>query len=224
MDGARDCRAHPGYNPRRVNPSHVPERGPAVSGWSRCAAKEATHRALRLLRGACGQASRRGVGGGRWPQLGSNATPMIDDRFIASDRGFGRLRHGGVADTLGPALTSSTRRHWSLWAAVRTSCSGSPVCGRQPWAMAWFWRRACCSDYAVLAWLFPTMFHDYWNLDRLSGAFVGKVPAEELGWAFCWGFFAGPMFPFLAGSRAGAADRSLPRRAPVLSGDQHSEA
>lgn len=58
---------------------------------------------------------------------------------------------------------------------------------------------------SILFWiyifLFPTVIYAWWNVEVLT--FIPGIgyPLEELAWAFCLGFCAGPMYEFLAGQR-----------------------
>lgn len=53
--------------------------------------------------------------------------------------------------------------------------------------------------YTILQIIFPGIFQAWWKLSNLSGFFVGGIPAEELLWAFGWGFMAGPIYEYWAG-------------------------
>jgi hypothetical protein len=54
-------------------------------------------------------------------------------------------------------------------------------------------------SYLVLLNVYPGLFIKMWYLNNLSGIFIGKIPIEEILWAFSWGMIAGPMYEFYAG-------------------------
>ena len=54
-------------------------------------------------------------------------------------------------------------------------------------------------SYLVLLNFYPELFSRMWYLSNLSGIFIGKIPIEEIMWAFGWGMIAGPMYEFYAG-------------------------
>ncbi len=55
--------------------------------------------------------------------------------------------------------------------------------------------------YQVLLLLYPNLIGEWWHIENLSLVFVYGVPLEEILWGASWGFFAGPVFEFVAGSR-----------------------
>jgi hypothetical protein len=55
--------------------------------------------------------------------------------------------------------------------------------------------------YQVWFLFYPTLIAEWWVVHNLYGVFIFKVPIEEMLWAGAWGFFAGPVFEFVAGSR-----------------------
>lgn len=72
--------------------------------------------------------------------------------------------------------------------------------------------------YLLYLCFFPDIFQAWWMLKNLSGIFFGKVPIEELIWAFSWGLFVGPAYEFATGVLLGksvkiklAPKRSLSR-------------
>lgn len=53
--------------------------------------------------------------------------------------------------------------------------------------------------YVIFTSIFPTVIKDWWQLDNLSGFFIGGAPIEEILWGFCWGFLSGPLYEFWRG-------------------------
>ncbi len=53
--------------------------------------------------------------------------------------------------------------------------------------------------YVIALRAFPLLFQAFWQLDNLSGITIGKIPVEEILWAFGLGMVAGPMYEFYAG-------------------------
>lgn len=54
-------------------------------------------------------------------------------------------------------------------------------------------------SYIILLYFYPLVFSAFWQLHNLSGVSIGKIPIEELFWAFGFGFVIGPMYEFYAG-------------------------
>lgn len=55
--------------------------------------------------------------------------------------------------------------------------------------------------YLIFMPLFPGVIQKWWLLKNLSGVLVLGAPLEELMWGFGWGFFAGPAYEFVTGTR-----------------------
>ena len=55
--------------------------------------------------------------------------------------------------------------------------------------------------YLILLTFYPLIFQAFWQLDNLSGIRIGKIPIEEILWAFGFGMVVGPMYEFYAGLR-----------------------
>ena len=50
-------------------------------------------------------------------------------------------------------------------------------------------------------YIFPTVVETWWNVELLTGTDMLGFPAEEIMWAFAFGFSAGPLYEFLAGRK-----------------------
>jgi len=55
--------------------------------------------------------------------------------------------------------------------------------------------------FVIYTILFPTVVEAWWNTGELLVIPFVKYPAEEIMWAFAFGFAAGPMYEFLAGKK-----------------------
>lgn len=55
--------------------------------------------------------------------------------------------------------------------------------------------------YVIALSVFPLLFDAFWQLNNLSGITIGKIPIEEILWAFGFGMVVGPMYEFYAGLR-----------------------
>lgn len=55
--------------------------------------------------------------------------------------------------------------------------------------------------FEVFIYLFPTVVNAWWNVDALTWTNELGYPAEELLWAFAFGFSVGPLYKFLAGHK-----------------------
>ncbi len=53
--------------------------------------------------------------------------------------------------------------------------------------------------YVVLLTIYPDLFNKMWHLQNLSGIYLGKIPIEEILWAFGAGMMTGPAYEFYAG-------------------------
>jgi hypothetical protein len=61
-------------------------------------------------------------------------------------------------------------------------------------------------SYQAVLWHHPTLFEEFWHLEKLSGQFILGVPIEEPLWGFGWGAFIGCAWKY------GYGEICVPRR------------
>lgn len=66
--------------------------------------------------------------------------------------------------------------------------------------------------YLFLLTVFPQIFEKMWLLKNISGITFGKIPMEELLWAFTYGLMAGPIYECYAGLTFRKAEVLQPRK------------